>query len=140
MRVYLDSSALVPRVATEPYSEHLKQRLNQLEVDEALLVTSAIGKIEVSRALRSRAERLELEWREDDDREALSGVRVLPLDDLVIDHARSIGPRVLRSLDAVHCATALLSNADTIITYDGSLADAAARNGLAVESPGRSEG
>lgn len=139
MRIYLDSSALVPRVAAEPFSEALKQRLHQLEVDEALMVTSAVGKIEVSRALRSRAERLGLEWHEDDDREALSGVRILPLDDQVVEHARSIGPRVLRSLDAVHCATALLTNSDTLITYDVRLADAAVRNGISVESPGRAE-
>lgn len=47
-------------------------------------------------------------------------------------------PRVLRSLDAIHLATAVLINADLMLSYDDRLTDAAGHNGIAIETPGRS--
>lgn len=67
----------------------------------------------------------------------LEGIALLPLDDAVLDAAASIDPAELRSLDALHLATAL-SIRDEIgvfVTYDGRLAGAAAERGLPVSRP-----
>jgi predicted nucleic acid-binding protein len=73
-----------------------------------------------------------------DARAFLADMALLPLDDAVLAEAASIDPAVLRSLDALHLATAL-SIQDEIgafITYDQRLAAAAADQGLAVSQPG----
>jgi predicted nucleic acid-binding protein len=67
----------------------------------------------------------------------LEGVALLPLDDAVLDEAASIDPAELRSLDALHLATAL-SIRDEIgafITYDERLASTATAHGLPVSQP-----
>lgn len=45
-------------------------------------------------------------------------------------------PTTVRSLDAIHLATALRARPTSLITYDKRLADAAREAGLAVEMPG----
>jgi predicted nucleic acid-binding protein len=70
-------------------------------------------------------------------RSFLEGLALLPLDDAVLDEATVIDPVGLRSLDALHLATAL-SVRDEIgafITYDQRLADAAGQQGLNVVRP-----
>jgi hypothetical protein len=59
-----------------------------------------------------------------------TGIRVL---------ARAVAPASVRSLDAVHLATALQirGEVDAFVTYDKRLADAAATAGLHVEAPGQ---
>lgn len=72
-----------------------------------------------------------------DARAWLEGVALLPLDDAVLDEATSLQPAGLRSLDALHLATAL-SVRDEIgvfITYDERLEAAAGDCGLKVERP-----
>ena len=67
----------------------------------------------------------------------LEGVSLLPLDDPILDIASELGPTVLRSLDALHLATAL-SVRDEIglfVTYDQRLAEAADDQGLMVAQP-----
>jgi predicted nucleic acid-binding protein len=72
-----------------------------------------------------------------DARRFLEGVALIPLGDSVLDHAASLDPTGLRSLDALHLATALSIHADVgaFVTYDRDLADAATEQGLAVLSP-----
>lgn len=72
-----------------------------------------------------------------DARSFLLGMSMLPLDEAVLTEASSIDPAMLRSLDAVHLATAL-SVRDEIgifITYDQRLGEAAIAHGLAVARP-----
>lgn len=67
----------------------------------------------------------------------LEGFALLPLDDAVLDEAAAIQPAQLRSLDALHLATAL-SIRDEIgvfVTYDERLRAAAADRGLPVSQP-----
>jgi len=67
----------------------------------------------------------------------LEGLSLLPLDDSVLDEAAGISPAELRSLDALHLATAL-SIRDEIgvfVTYDERLGAAAAARGLPVSQP-----
>jgi predicted nucleic acid-binding protein len=73
-----------------------------------------------------------------DARAFLEGVALLPLDDAVLDEAASLDPAKLRSLDALHLATAL-SVGDEIgvfLAYDDRLVSAAVERGLLVSQPG----
>lgn len=68
----------------------------------------------------------------------LEGVALLPLDDAVLDEAASIDPTELRSLDALHLATALSVRGEisVFVTYDERLGTVAANHGLVVSRPG----
>jgi predicted nucleic acid-binding protein len=74
----------------------------------------------------------------DDAREWLVGLALLPLDDAVMDAATALGPTPLRSLDALHLATALTIRDDVgaFVAYDDRLATAAGDHGLPVVRPG----
>ena len=67
----------------------------------------------------------------------LEGVALLAMDDQVLDEAASLEPATLRSLDALHLATALSIRDDlgAFFTYDKRLAEAAEAHGLLVTSP-----
>jgi uncharacterized protein len=95
-------------------------------------VSSALLAVEAIRACARYGENHAVEARS-----FLEGLALLPLDDAVLDEAASLGPAGLRSLDALHLATAL-SVRDEIgvfITYDERLASAAGEQGLAVVRP-----
>ena len=68
---------------------------------------------------------------------ALERVALIPLDDRVLTQTGHIDPPELRTLDAVHLATAVgLGTAlGVLVTYDRRLADAARSHGLRVEAP-----
>lgn len=55
------------------------------------------------------------------------------------ERARRLPPGVLRSLDAIHVATALELGEDltAVVSYDQRMIDAATAAGLEVVSPGR---
>lgn len=129
---YVDSSAIVKLVHLEPESQAL---IDYLTTDEIEVSTSVVAEIEVIRALRRlRNARPEIE-------QALKGFYLLGLDEEVRQDACTIGATTLRSLDAVHLATALAIGDEDLefITYDDRLADAARREGLTVVQPGRCE-
>lgn len=136
MLVYLDSSAILKRVLEEPQAAELAERFGELEIGGNELLTSTLGWVEVTRGLQVRAERLNLDSLDDLDSQALSGIAAYPVSYEVIALARRIGPRALRSLDAIHCATATLADADLLISYDTRLLAAAAHIGFKTESPG----
>jgi predicted nucleic acid-binding protein len=72
-----------------------------------------------------------------DARSFLMDISLLPLEGAVLTDAASFGPARLRSLDAMHLATAL-SIRDEIgafITYDERLGEAARDQGLVVAQP-----
>lgn len=61
---------------------------------------------------------------------ALSEIAELPLDAAVLDAARRVGPPNLRSLEAIHLASAVTLRATEILTFDLRLADAAKSVGV----------
>lgn len=67
----------------------------------------------------------------------LEGVALLPLDETVLDEATSLEPSGLRSLDALHLATALSvrDQIGILITYDERLFIAAEDRGFRVAGP-----
>jgi len=71
-------------------------------------------------------------------REWLMDVSLLPLDDVVLEAATALRPTGLRSLDALHLATALSVRKElgAFIAYDDRLAEAARQHGLPVVQPG----
>lgn len=127
--VYLDSSAIVKLVVTEPESQALRRYLTTR--DER--VTSGLARVEVLRALRrARGDERTLHRAE----QVLERVALLAVDEPVLHSAADLEPGRLRSLDAVHLATALsLEGLEALVTYDLRLVDAAAEAGLAVAMP-----
>ena len=70
-------------------------------------------------------------------REALRRVDLVAIDDRILDAAAILEPRVLRTLDASHLATAMALGDDleTIVTYDERMIEAARLLGLPTSSP-----
>ncbi|TDO47928.1 hypothetical protein EV643_108244 [Kribbella sp. VKM Ac-2527] len=135
MRVYIDSSALIKRVIVEQESDEFVEFLDSHNEQADFLVSSSLAWVEVSRAVLARAKATSSAGRLID--EAMSGIDERTMTAEVVSIARRIEPLVLRSLDAIHLATAVLVDADVVVTYDDRLADACRRNALAVASPGR---
>ena len=111
----------------ERESGALARRLRGTDV-----VTSALARVEVARAIGrlTRPPRRTLE-------QVLRGVTIVAIDDHVLDMAAELEPARLRTLDAIHLATALRvrQDLDAFITYDRRLGEAASRAGLSVEAP-----
>lgn len=127
--VYLDSSALVKLVVTEPESTALRQFLRR----RSERVSSALARVEVLRAVRSHGEAAIQRAAS-----VLSRVRLLRVDAAVLDAAAGLDPRVLRSLDAIHIASALElgDDLDSLVTYDRRMSEAVAMLGIALRAPG----
>jgi predicted nucleic acid-binding protein len=68
---------------------------------------------------------------------AFGDLVIHPVDAEIVRTARVIEPPVLRSLDALHLATAVLIGAEVVVTYDERLAESAAAVGLTPVAPGR---
>lgn len=125
---FLDSSAVTKLVVAEPESAALAERLaGQVLVGSALLVT------EVSRAVRrvlGRSHDALLA-------EVLRMIDLVAVDRAVLSAAADLEPATLRSLDAVHLASALVlgDRLDVLIGYDDRLVTAARAAGLTVERP-----
>jgi predicted nucleic acid-binding protein len=78
------------------------------------------------------------ETAEEDAREWLQGVSLLPLDDAVLDVAVGLRPWKLRTLDALHLATAITieDEVGAFVSYDHRLLEAAGDHGFVVLHPG----
>jgi uncharacterized protein len=130
--VYIDSSALLKLVLDEPEHDALVEELSR----HADRVSSILLAIECRRGCRrAGASRRVLARLE----EELAAVTLINLDAPVWKLAGTVGPADLRSLDAIHLATALSLGDDpeALVTYDDRLAAAARLSGLAVRQPGR---
>ncbi len=128
--LYLDSSAIVKLVLPEPETSALVSRLR----NDPEVVSSSLAKLEVLRALKrieaSPAVRRQCE-------QVLARIALVRIDDAVLDRAAAIDPAELRSLDAVHLATAMgMGEGLTgLVTYDSRLENAAEQAGLQVLTP-----
>lgn len=135
MRVYLDSSAALKRVLLESESADLVATVDKHYRAGDLLLSSSLAWIEVARVMRSLRDATLAEVA-GDVAAALSGVAEHPLAAEVVALARRVNPAVLCSLDAIHLASALLLDADVMLTYDQRLAKACIDNGVAFAAPG----
>jgi hypothetical protein len=118
--LYLDTSALVKVVRPEPESVDLRNWLD--DRPDQLLATSALAEVELPRALRrlGEVERLSQAF------ELLEDLLVIEIDAEVRRAAAGLPEPLLRSLDAIHVASAYQLRPDltAIITYDVRMADA----------------
>lgn len=135
MRAYIDSSALIKRAIEEAESDAIESSLSRWSADEVGLFSSTLAWIEVGRGLRSRIDHEDATVLVDLTDAALAGIAECPISDQVASLARRVGPPLLRSLDAIHLATATLIDADVIVAYDARLLAAAQELGFRVASP-----
>ena len=128
---YLDSSALVKLIVREAETSALEADLAERDG----LVTSSLAMVECRRAAGRAGNRRVLQRLDD----VLEAVYLLDLTTRVLEAAASLRPAPVRSLDAIHIATAIsVGDADLdLITYDDRMAEAASANGLRVARPGR---
>ena len=129
MAIYLDSSAIVKLVVREAESNSLRRFLR----DHPVRVSSALARVEVVRAVRSQGSEAQRRANE-----LLGRVRLLRLDDEVLTAAGILAPGVLRSLDAIHLASAAVFGIELqgLVTYDRRMAEAAKLVGITTFTPG----
>lgn len=126
--IYLDSSAITKLFAEEPETDALRRFL-QTQPGEEVLAASIIAATEVRRAATGRGLSQELAS------VALSGITLIELERDTCVQAGLLPGGALRSLDALHVATAVRVRATAFLTYDRRQAAAARANGLRVLSP-----
>jgi predicted nucleic acid-binding protein len=118
---------LTKLVVDEPESEPLR-----VWMLGKVLVSSALAETELRRAVRIQSpDRLARAI------DILAEIRLVGLRQTILRRAGMLDPPQLRSLDAIHVASALaLGDAlDVFVTYDGRQAEAARAAGVPVESP-----
>jgi len=128
---YFDSSALVKMFSSENHSVEFQNFFLTQSKAQSKLFSSALSKVEIFRSLQRQEKDVSLVD------EFLKSLSLLRLSDSVISLAQIVAPG-LRSLDAIHLATALqLKPLDlTFVTYDKPLAKEAKEAGLLCISPG----
>lgn len=129
--IYLDSSALLKLLYEERESAALAGWLSARAGTP--VVSSELARVEVIRACRRmNADALP------EARALLGDLDLIPLSREVVDRAAEVGGTLLRSLDALHLASALSIRDDisAFIAYDHRLADAATAAGLEAVRPG----
>lgn len=141
--IYLDSCALVKLIREEDESAALQAWLDE-RADE-MMVTSELVRAEVLRVIRrnNHSEQGELiDARKlsadlDEAAAVLEAVTQLVVDRKVLDRAGALEAPMVRTLDAIHLATALDLQASTIefATYDRRLAAVVRQAGLVAVSP-----
>lgn len=125
---YLDSSAIVKLAVREPETDALRRHLRRRRT----LLTSALARTEVLRALLPAGEGAVAAGQR-----VLSRLDLVRVNDQVLGGAGVLLPIELRSLDAIHLATAERIGRDLteIVTYDQRMALVAQQMGYKVSSP-----
>lgn len=125
---YVDSSAIVKLVAREPETLALSTFL----ATRHPLISSALATTEVHRAVLPLGESF---LRQATD--VLGRIELVRVSNEVLEDAGQLMPTSLRSLDAIHLATAALfgNTLSGVITYDGRMRGAAQSFGWSVHAP-----
>lgn len=125
---YLDSSAIVKLAVRAPESDALREHLRRRRP----WVSSALARTEVMRALLPGGDGAMAAGRA-----VLARCDLVRVNDRVLTIAATMGPAELRSLDAIHLATAQRLGADVseVVVYDERMAAAARSMGYRVSSP-----
>jgi predicted nucleic acid-binding protein len=132
--LYVDTSALVKLVVREAESDALEAELGRWSD----LVTSVITSIELSRAVaRARTDSTAVVADQDTVVGVLAAVAEIPLSDDVRANAASLTPVELRTLDAIHLASALALGDDlgAVVTYDSRMQAAVLDTGRSLIAP-----
>lgn len=132
--IYLDTSALVKLVRVEEGSHDLADWLDQRT--EMPWITSALAEVELPRAIirTGQLERLA------SVPSVLARLDLFEIDEVVRTTAAAYQDPQLRSLDAIHLATASVAASvatlAALVTYDSRLAEAAGLLGMPIAAPG----
>ena len=127
--MYADSSALVKLVVEEPESTALERHLGQ----RPLVATSRIALVEVPRATAIANPSADV--RRETGR-LLGSCLLVDVTDALLRFAPDLASASVRTVDAIHLASALRIEADELVAFDLRLAAAATERGLDVSSPG----
>ena len=129
--IYLDTSAALKLIVQEEESAALESWLGERE--DAPWVTSALTRVELVRASRRLNPGLAPAATG-----LLAALDIIPLRDRVLETAAALPDADLRSLDALHLASAILLGdaLDVLVAYDHRLLDAADRAGVPTAAPG----
>jgi len=125
--LYLDASAITKLVISESETAEL-----QADVSKQALITSRVAVVEVGKAVaRSNPDA--------DAQPVLSRFAFVEIDAELAQLAAATGTPELRSLDAIHLASALQLGGvvAAFVTYDDRQAAAARELGFSVRSPGQ---
>ena len=128
--IYFDTSALVKLVFEEAESMALTEWLSvRTDVPK---ISSDLSTVELLRTCR-RIDEDAIE----DAKLLLGGIDLLPMDRGIVEKATTLVPEELRSLDAIHLASALSVKEDltALVAYDVRLCSAAQEAGIEVVSP-----
>ena len=127
--LYLDGSAFVKLVVEETESAAVRSLLASRA---SRRVSSVLLRTESLRAVRHLGPDALATVRD-----GLRRVDLIAIDDRILDSAGTLEPRVLRTLDAIHLATAIAVGDDleAIVTYDERMVEAARLVGLATATP-----
>ncbi len=125
---YIDSSAIVKLVVAEPESTALRRHLRRRRP----LVSSALARTEVLRALLPAGERAVAAGRA-----VLADIELARVNNRVLADAAALEPVELRTLDAIHLATAQRFGAELaqMVTYDDRMLVAATQLGIRTATP-----
>jgi predicted nucleic acid-binding protein len=125
---YIDSSAIVKLVASEPESEALTRFLKPRES----LVSSGLATTEVIRAVVALGENFV-----DRAHEVLRRIELVRISNEVLKAAGLLQPWTLRTLDSIHLTTAALfgETLGGLVTYDDRMHQAAGSFGWNVQAP-----
>jgi predicted nucleic acid-binding protein len=118
----------VKLVVVEPESEALRRYLRQ----RTTRVSSALARVEVVRAVRFEGDDARTRARS-----VLGRIRLLAIDEPLLEAAADVDQGVLRSLDAIHLASAQAFgiSLEALVTYDSRMILAAEEVGLPWSSP-----
>jgi predicted nucleic acid-binding protein len=127
--IYADSSALVKLIVeeaeTSALEDHLAKRTH-------VLATSRLAIVEVARACKLANPSPEVA--EEVDR-LISSCMLVAVSSQLLRAARKLTSNTLRTLDAIHLASALRVEADELLAYDHRLLVAAGERGLQLAHP-----
>ena len=126
---YIDTSALAKLIVAEPETAALQAWFVERERNP---VSCDLTRTELLRSVRRSApDRLVRA------REVLDSVTLIEVTTAMFKDAGLLDPTILRTLDAVHLAAALIlgDELEGLVTYDDRLARAALANGIAVIAP-----
>jgi uncharacterized protein len=128
--IYFDTSAVVKLVVREAETAALQAWMKAQ--NGTTFFASQLLRIELVRTVaRTAPDRI------DRAREVLEGFALVRVDDEIVEAAESLDPPILRSVDAIHLATAhtLRQHLEAFVAYDRRLAEAARALGMDVVSP-----
>jgi predicted nucleic acid-binding protein len=136
--LYIDSSAAVKLGAAETESPALSDFFGKIASEHGTvhLVSSELIVVEVFRALRRALPDGTMRARE-----VCNKINTKPINSEMIRFAAFLEPSPLRSLDAIHLATALSlgESIQSVVTYDERMILACGQLGLDATSPGNGD-